>query len=68
MTPDAADPNAEGTFRIHTVDIEFTQPFATGPIDWTGRFYFRYNDLADERVFLGPAADDFLNAAADHWQ
>lgn len=59
------DSNNLTHFQLHTVDVEFTQPFKTGFIDWTGRAYFRYNHVNQLRIrYVLPSTGDwFLNAA-----
>lgn len=62
---DTSDANATRNLKTHTVDFEYNQPFSTGPIDWQGRLYFRYNHADDDNHYYNVTASTllFLNAA-----
>lgn len=50
--------------RNHDVDVDFKQPFATGPVEWVGRFYLRYSNSNEQRALEQPGASvAFLNSA-----
>jgi len=52
-------------YRYHKVDLRFTQPFTTGPIEWAAQGYLRYGIGWASSQYQEPAIGNFLflNAA-----